>query len=134
LPAERIGNRHRLLLDDVLTYRESRRKREYDALAATAVDIDSDNQKIVCARRRRAIAERRRSAHPRWDNRSNFAAVLTPRRYGIEGLYRPLWSSASFGGLEYHETPELIDRGEQPDVAAARARHLIDQMATAFEA
>jgi len=37
LPAERIGNRHQLLLDDVLGYRESRRKRQYDALAATAI-------------------------------------------------------------------------------------------------
>jgi excisionase family DNA binding protein len=69
LPAERIGNRYRLLLDDVLTYRESRRKRQYDALAATAVDVGSDEDpatsKNICARRRRAIAQRRRSAHPR---------------------------------------------------------------------
>ena len=39
LPAERIGNWHRLLLDDVLAYREKRRKRQYDALAATEIDI-----------------------------------------------------------------------------------------------
>ncbi|MEV0435635.1 helix-turn-helix domain-containing protein [Nocardia sp. NPDC050413] len=38
LPAERIGTRHRLALDDVLDYRETHR-RQYDALAETAVDI-----------------------------------------------------------------------------------------------
>ena len=41
----------------------------------------------------------------------------------IEGLYRPLWSSAILAELEYHETHKLIDRGEQLDVAARRARH-----------
>ena len=69
LPAERIGNRHRLLLDDVLAYRQSRRKRQYDALAATAIDIDSDDDpdtiKKQLRQARRAIAERRRSARPR---------------------------------------------------------------------
>ena len=35
LPAERIVNRHRLLHDDVLAYREQRRNRQYEALAAT---------------------------------------------------------------------------------------------------
>lgn len=65
LPAERIGNRHRLLLDDVLAYREERRKRQYDALSATA-DIDSNDdpeairkqlreaRRVVSARRTRA--------------------------------------------------------------------------------
>ena len=42
LPAERIGNRHRLPLDAVLSCREERRTRQYDALAATA-DIDRDD-------------------------------------------------------------------------------------------
>jgi PIN domain len=51
----------------------------------------------------------------------------------IEGLYRPLWSSEILAELEYHETQKLINRGEQPDAAAARARHLIDQMTTAFD-
>jgi hypothetical protein len=51
----------------------------------------------------------------------------------IEGMYRPLWSSAILAELEYHETQKLIDRGKQPEVAAARARHLIDQMTTAFD-
>jgi excisionase family DNA binding protein len=65
LPAERIGNRHRLLLDDVLAYREQRRKRQYDALAATAIDIDSDDDPETIRKQlrqaRRAVAARRRS-------------------------------------------------------------------------
>jgi hypothetical protein len=51
----------------------------------------------------------------------------------IEGMYRPLWSSAILAELEYHETHKLIDRGEQADVAATRAYHLIDQMTAAFD-
>jgi excisionase family DNA binding protein len=62
LPAERIGNRHRLLLDDVLSYREERRKRQYDALAATAdIGRDDDPETIRKQLReaRRAVAARR---------------------------------------------------------------------------
>ena len=51
----------------------------------------------------------------------------------VEGLYRPLWSSEILAELEYHETRKLVNRGEQPDAAAARARQLIDQMTTAFD-
>jgi excisionase family DNA binding protein len=61
LPAERIGNRHRLLLDE-LSYREERRKRQYDALAATAdIDRDDDPETIRKQLReaRRAVAARR---------------------------------------------------------------------------
>ena len=65
LPAERIGNRHRLLLDDVLAYREERRSRQYEVLAATAVDIDADDEpdKIRHQLReaRRVVTERRRA-------------------------------------------------------------------------
>lgn len=68
LPAERIGNRHRLLLDDVLAYREQRRNRQYEALAATAVEIDADDDPEVVRERlreaRRVVAERRRSKAP----------------------------------------------------------------------
>ena len=68
LPAERIGNRHRLLLDDVLSYREERRQRQYDALAATAdIDHDDDPETIRKQLReaRRAVAARRnKSAQP----------------------------------------------------------------------
>jgi hypothetical protein len=51
----------------------------------------------------------------------------------IEGLYRPLWSIEILAELESHEKQKLINRGEQPDAAAVRARHLIDQMTTAFD-
>ncbi len=65
LPAERIGNRHRVLLDDVLTYREQRRNRQYEALAATTVDINADDDPEVVRQRlreaRRVIAQRRRA-------------------------------------------------------------------------
>ena len=43
----------------------------------------------------------------------------------IERMYRPSWSSAILAELEYAESHKLMDRGEQPDVAATRARHLI---------
>ena len=65
LPAERIGNRHRLLLDDVLAYREHRRNRQYEALAATTVDIDAGDDPDVVRQRlreaRQVVAERRRA-------------------------------------------------------------------------
>ncbi|CAN5871764.1 hypothetical protein BH10ACT9_BH10ACT9_47790 [soil metagenome] len=68
LPAERIGNRHRLLLDDVLAYREQRRNRQYEALAATAVEIDADDDPEVVRERlreaRRVVTERRRPKTP----------------------------------------------------------------------
>ena len=51
----------------------------------------------------------------------------------IEGLYRPLWSTEILAELEYHETQKLMNRGEQPDAAAARASYLINQMTTAFD-
>lgn len=51
----------------------------------------------------------------------------------IEGLYRPLWSTEILAELEYHETQKLMNRGEQPGAAAARASHLISQMTTAFD-
>ncbi len=65
LSAERNGNRRRLLLGDVLTYRELRRQRQYAALAATAVDIDDEDDPAEVIRRLRdaratVAAERRR--------------------------------------------------------------------------
>ncbi|MCL2092149.1 MAG: helix-turn-helix domain-containing protein [Micrococcales bacterium] len=64
LAAERNGNRRRLLLSDVLAYSERRRARQYAMLAATAVDIDDeDDPAEVIARlreaRRTVAAERR---------------------------------------------------------------------------
>ncbi len=65
LPAERIGNRHRLLLDDVLAYRDQRRNRQYEALAATAVDIDTEDDPEAIHQQlreaRRVAAQRRRA-------------------------------------------------------------------------
>ncbi|CAN5391048.1 hypothetical protein BH09ACT7_BH09ACT7_60180 [soil metagenome] len=65
LPAERIGNRHRLLLDDVLAYRERRRNRQYEALAATTVGINAGDDPEVVRQRlreaRRVVAEQRRA-------------------------------------------------------------------------
>ncbi|MGW4367643.1 helix-turn-helix domain-containing protein [Nocardia takedensis] len=63
LAAERVGTRHRLRLDDVLAYREDRRRRQYDALAATAVDIDAEDDPTEVRERlraaRKAVAARR---------------------------------------------------------------------------
>ncbi|ONM46457.1 helix-turn-helix domain-containing protein [Nocardia donostiensis] len=65
LPAERIGTRHRLLLDDVLKYREVRRQRQYAFLAETSVDLDAEEDPSVIQQQlreaRRAAAERRKS-------------------------------------------------------------------------
>lgn len=58
LPAERIGNRHRLLLDNVLPYRDERGTLQYDSLAATAVEFDAnDNPEQI----RRKLGEARRA-------------------------------------------------------------------------
>jgi hypothetical protein len=51
----------------------------------------------------------------------------------IEGLYRPLWSTAILAELEFHEPRKLIGRGESPEAAAARAQHVVHQMSTAFD-
>jgi hypothetical protein len=63
--AERIGNRHRLQLDDVLAYRDERRTRQYEALATTTVDIDSADDPETIRQQlreaRRVVAERRRT-------------------------------------------------------------------------
>ena len=51
----------------------------------------------------------------------------------IEGMYRPLWSSAILDELEYCETRKLVKLGELPDVADRRSEHLIQQMRSAFD-
>lgn len=50
-----------------------------------------------------------------------------------ENLYRPLWSDAILEELEFHEARKLVDRGADPEDAAARAAHLVEQMAAAFD-
>lgn len=51
----------------------------------------------------------------------------------IEGLYRPVWSSAILAELEYHESRKLVARGEEVDQARRRARHLVEKMRAHFD-
>jgi hypothetical protein len=38
----------------------------------------------------------------------------------VEGLYRPLWSTAILDELRYHEAQKLVGRGHDPALAAQR--------------
>ncbi|GAA4047575.1 hypothetical protein GCM10023063_38670 [Arthrobacter methylotrophus] len=51
----------------------------------------------------------------------------------VEGLYRPIWSSAILDELEYHEHKKRVQRGAASSVAAELASHLVGQMRKAFE-
>lgn len=51
----------------------------------------------------------------------------------VEGLYRPLWSSAILAELEEHEARKLVRRGSGQSDAAAAAEHLLSQMTSAFD-
>lgn len=52
----------------------------------------------------------------------------------IEGIYRPVWSSAILEELEYEEERKLITRrGLAPADAEARARRLVEEMRTHFD-
>ncbi|ARU51496.1 PIN domain-containing protein [Cellulosimicrobium cellulans] len=51
----------------------------------------------------------------------------------IEGLYRPLWSSAILAELEEHEARKLVRRGSERTDAAATAQRLVAQMSGAFD-
>ncbi|RMI29923.1 helix-turn-helix domain-containing protein [Nocardia stercoris] len=66
LPADRVGNRHRLRLDDVLDYREARRQRQFEALAATSADIDDEDieETLQSLREARKAIEERRKGRP----------------------------------------------------------------------
>lgn len=61
---ERINSHRRLLLRDVLEYREQRRRSQYAALEAMAVDVDDEDDLATALESvkeaRRAVAERRR--------------------------------------------------------------------------
>ena len=87
LPAERIGNRHRMLLDDVLAYRDERRIGQFEALAATAVDVDSDDdpetirQQLRAARR--VVAEGDEPRPPLTDTSEMPAALLNTIRHCV---------------------------------------------------
>ncbi len=64
IPSERYGNRRRIRLGDLLDYRPRRRREQYDALAATSVALDAEDDPDVVHHElraaRRAVAERRR--------------------------------------------------------------------------
>ncbi len=51
----------------------------------------------------------------------------------VEGLYRPVWSSAILAELEEHEARKLVRRGSGQSDAAAAAGHLLSQMTSAFD-
>jgi len=51
----------------------------------------------------------------------------------VEGLYRPLWSSAILEELEFHEGQKLIKRGSEPKNAAKAAHRLAVTMGKAFD-
>jgi len=46
----------------------------------------------------------------------------------VEGLYRPVWSSAILAELEYEEAAKWVRRGEDENEAACRAGRLISRM------
>jgi len=64
LPYERVNTHRRLLLRDVLDFREKRRRAQYEALEATSVDVaeedDLDSVLDSLKEARRTVAERRR--------------------------------------------------------------------------
>lgn len=68
IPFERAGTHRRILLRDLLEYRERRRAEQYAALEATAVGINDDEDVATTLQRlreaRRAVADRRRRRSP----------------------------------------------------------------------
>lgn len=65
IPFERVGAHRRVLLPDLMDYREQRRAEQYAALDATAVDLgdegDLESTLIDLREARRAVAARRRT-------------------------------------------------------------------------
>lgn len=63
IPFDRVGSHRRIILRDLLAYRERRRAAQYAALEATAVDDDEDLDVALDRLRsaRREVAKRRRS-------------------------------------------------------------------------
>jgi excisionase family DNA binding protein len=83
LPAERIANRHRLLLDDVLSYREERRKRQYDAplpLTSTAKTIRTRSESNSA--KRAALWRGSETTHPSRADALNSDVRRSPRHLG----------------------------------------------------
>jgi excisionase family DNA binding protein len=65
-PSERIGNRRKVLLKDLLDYRDARRQRQYQAIFDTSVDVSEEEDPAVVQERLKRIrkqrAEHRRQA------------------------------------------------------------------------
>jgi excisionase family DNA binding protein len=61
-PFERVGTHRRILLRDLLSYREQRREEQYAALDAMSIDDDEDMEAVQRRMRaaRKAVAARRR--------------------------------------------------------------------------
>ena len=70
LPSERHGNRRRIRLGDVLAYRERRRQDQYEALAATGVTLDEEDDVAEVGARLRT-ARRETAAHRRAASRQS---------------------------------------------------------------
>lgn len=51
----------------------------------------------------------------------------------VEGIYRPLWSSAILEELRESEVLKFVRAGELTEVARSRADHLVEQMRIAFD-
>ncbi len=68
IPFERVGSRRRILLRDLLSYREHRRAQQYAALEATSVSLDDEEDLAGALVRmraaRRAVAGRRNGTDP----------------------------------------------------------------------
>lgn len=66
VPFERVGTHRRVVLRDLLAYREQRRTEQYAALEATTVDFDDEDDLDIALQRvreaRRAVAAHRRDA------------------------------------------------------------------------
>lgn len=54
IPADRVGARRRLSLNDVLRYREVRRSKQYEALREMSDELDDDEAEEAIARSREA--------------------------------------------------------------------------------
>lgn len=51
----------------------------------------------------------------------------------VEGLYRPLWSTAILDELRYHEARKPVGRGHYRVLAEQRSQRLVNQMSREFD-
>ncbi|WP_238156824.1 helix-turn-helix domain-containing protein [Kribbella sp. VKM Ac-2571] len=59
LPFERVGSRRKILLKDLLAYRDARRQRQYQAIADTSLDLSDDEDPAVVNERLKRIRKQR---------------------------------------------------------------------------